>query len=358
MSSQSPGSALPRWGLVGAVLLGVVGAFAWAAGWLAPDLLTAERFIDAFERVNGTPPPAGFRRNHAKGVCAAGFFDGNGQGVAISKAVVFEAGRVPVIARFALAGGHPLAADAADTVRSLAVLFSMPDGEEWRSGMNDIPVFPVESAEGFYDQLVASAPDPKTGKPDPAKMAAFLAKHPESARAIGLIQHRSVSSGFDDDTYNGLNAFRFVNAAGVSVPVRWSLAAAQAAEAAATDRADAESANPLFDRLIARVHRGPLRWRLVATLGQAGDPTNDATTPWPEGRPKVELGTLTIDRIESEDEGPCRDVNYDPLVLPAGIEPSDDPLLSARSAAYAESFRRRVGETKAPSAVTPAETRR
>jgi catalase len=42
-------------------------------------------------------------------------------------------------------------------------------------------------------------------------------------------------------------------------------------------------------------------------------------------------------------------------VLPWGIAPSDDPLLSARSAAYSQSFTRRAGETKQPSAVTPAE---
>jgi catalase len=38
-------------------------------------------------------------------------------------------------------------------------------------------------------------------------------------------------------------------------------------------------------------------------------------------------------------------------VLPSGIATSDDPLLSARSGAYSESFTRREGEQKTPSAV-------
>ena len=61
--------------------------------------------------------------------------------------------------------------------------------------------------------------------------------------------------------------------------------------------------------------------------------------------------------VASEDGGPCTDVNYDPLVLPSGIEASDDPILSARSSAYARSFRLRENEQpqKPPSAVTPAE---
>ena len=43
---------------------------------------------------------------------------------------------------------------------------------------------------------------------------------------------------------------------------------------------------------------------------------------------------LTVMALQGEDTGACRDVNFDPLVLPAGIAASDDPLLSARSAAY------------------------
>ncbi len=109
--------------------------------------------------------------------------------------------------------------------------------------------------------------------------------------------------------------------------------------------------NYLFDAVIARLAQGPLQWHLVIVIGQPGDPTSDATIPWPPGREQVDAGTLTIDHIEAEASGNCRDVNFDPLVLPAGIAPSDDPLLSARSAAYAQSFTRRAGEPKTPSAV-------
>jgi catalase len=115
--------------------------------------------------------------------------------------------------------------------------------------------------------------------------------------------------------------------------------------------------NYLFDALIADIRSHPLQWRLVVTVGQPGDPTNDATLPWPPDRQQVDVGTLTIDHIESEDTSPTRDINFDPLVLPNGIAGSDDPLLSARSAAYSQSFTRREGEHKEPSAVSTAETK-
>jgi catalase len=237
------------------VLLCVAGAFAYTGGWLTPGFLTPSRLVDTLERVNGLHP--GFRRNHAKGVCAAGFFEGNGEGVSLSKAISFERGRVPVIGRFALAGGMPYAADGPANVRSMAILFQLPNGEEWRTGMNGIPVFAVNSAEGFRDQLAASG--------NSSKMKGFLQKHPESAQAIAIINARPISSGFENTTFNSLNAFRFENAAGVSVPVRWSMRPEQAFEEA---RAGEREKNYLFDKLVASVHGGPVRWHLVVTIGQ------------------------------------------------------------------------------------------
>ena len=345
-----------RLGIIGAVLAMAVGMFAWAGGWLTPSALSPDSMIDTFEKVNGPHP--GFRRNHAKGVCFSGYFESNGRGVDLSRAVVFRPGRVPVIGRFALAGGQPFIADAPQIVRSMAILFELPNGEEWRTGMNNIPVFPVNTAEAFHDQLIASAADPATGKPDPAKMKAFLAAHPEAAKAIQLIGNRPISSGFANSTYNSLKAFRFINANGVVVPVRWSMVPVQPFEPISTTDPQKAEKNYLFDALIAAIHSHPLQWRLVVTVGQPGDSTKDATIPWPPDRQQIEVGTLTIDRVESEDISPARDINFDPLVLPDGIAGSDDPLLSARSAAYSPSFTRREGEHKGPSAVSPAETGR
>ena len=347
-------SMIVRLALIGALLAGIVGLFAWAGGWLTPHLLTPASIIDTFEKINGPHP--GFRRNHAKGVCISGYFESNGRGVALSKAVIFASGRVPIIGRFALAGGQPYAADMPQTVRSMAILFKLPNGEEWRMGMNNIPVFPVNTAQGFHDQLLAFTPDPATGKPDPAKMNAFLAKHPEAAKAMPLIGNRPISSGFDNSTYNSLNAFRFTNASGAVIPVRWSMVPFQSFEPISKTEPGKADKNYLFDALIASIHSGQLQWHLVVTVGEPGDPTDDATIPWPPDRQQIDVGTLTIDRVESEDTSPARDVNFDPLILPDGIAGSDDPLLSARSATYSQSFARREGERKEPSAVSTAET--
>jgi len=223
--------------------------------------------------------------------------------------------------------------------------------------MLGIPVLAVNTPEGFRDQLVAMSADPNTGKPDPAKVQAFLAKHPESVRALAVIKAAPKESGFGDSAYNSINAFEFLDSSGRSTPVRWSMVPLQPF-VAATPRPTPDDPNYLFDALIAQMHHPPLQWRMVLTIGQQGDTTNDATIPWPADREKIDAGTLTLDRIESEDTSPVRTINFDPLVLPDGISPSDDPLLSARSAAYSVSFTRRVGERASPSAISPAEVQR
>jgi catalase len=342
---------LARFTLIGIALAAVVGTFAYLGGWLTTNRLTPARFIDGFEEVNGVHP--GFRRNHARGVGVSGSFESNGNGIQLSKAVVFHAGRVPVLGRFSLGGGQPYAPDSAVGVRGLGLQFSLLDGELWRTAMIHLPVFPFRTPEAFYENLLASRPDPNTGQPDPEKMQAFLARHPETAKALEFIKSQPATSGFGDCTFYGLNAFRFINAAGESTPARWILAPAQPWKTAPSqDKAF------LFEALVAQIHRQPLQWNLIVIVGQPGDPTNDATIAWPPGREQVNVGTLTLDQVESDDTSAARDINFDPLVLPAGILTSDDPLLSARSAVYSQSFTRREGEPTQPSAITPAQVKK
>ena len=341
--------------LIGVVLAVAAGGFVYLGGWLTPRDLTPARFVDAFEQANGVH--AGFRRNHAKGVGVSGFFESNGNGVRFSRAVVFRPGRVPVVGRFSLSGGEPYVADSAGAVRGLGLQFSLPDGEAWRTAMVNLPVFPFKTPEAFYENLVASKPDPRTGKPDPAAMKAFLDRHPETAQAMSVLKSQPVASGFDNTTFYGLNAFRFVNSSGASSPVRWVLTPTQPVEET-RDGSAAQDKNYLFDGLIAQIHRQPLRWHLILVIGQPGDSTNDATIAWPPGRERVDVGTLTLDRADAEETSAATDLNFDPLVLPAGIAPSDDPLLSTRSAVYSRSFTRREGEVKQPSAITATDVRK
>jgi catalase len=123
-------STLARLAGIGVVILCVVGGFLYLEGWFNPHELTPERFVNGFEQVSGIY--SDFRRNHAKGVCVSGFFDSNGRGTRLSKAVVFQTGRVPVIGRFSLGGGNPYVGDTPDAIRGLGLLFRLRGGEEFQ----------------------------------------------------------------------------------------------------------------------------------------------------------------------------------------------------------------------------------
>lgn len=330
-----------------------VGGFAYAGGRLRPGArapLTPSGFADRFEHTYGRHD--GFRRNHAKGLSATGSFASSGAGAAICRAAVFRPGTVPIVGRFSLGGGLPDQADKPDTVRGLGLLFEA-NGQQWRTAMVNLPVFTDSTPQGFYERLLASTPLPGTGKPDPQKMAAFLDRHPETVAAMKIIKQSPPSAGFADSTFYGLNAFWFTNGAGASVPVRWSVIPQDAVGNGAPS--SPRGRDYLFDDLIRASAQRALRWRLILTIGEPGDPTDDATKPWPPSRRAIDAGTITISAVQSEQAGNARDVNFDPLVLPDGITASDDPLPPARSAVYARSFTRRAGEPKSPSVINVAE---
>lgn len=325
--------------VIALVLGALASAFAAVAGWFDPGRLTPARMVDALGRRGGDP--VGHRRNHAKGVCFTGAFAANGAGADLSTAPMLAAGRYPVTGRFAIATGNPLAADGSARVRSMAVRVVAPDGQEWRSGMNTSPVFAVATPAAFFAMVQAAMIDPATGKPDPQAMPAFIAAHPETGAFLAWARSAPWTASYADQAYYGLNAFILTDARGTGRPVRWSMRPETAAAAVAPDTIGADV---LAGDLAERLARGPLRWTMVMTLGQPDDPTDDATRPWPAGRREVAVGTLVVDAAQGEAHGPCRDVNFDPTILPDGIALSDDPLLAARSASYATSFDRRIAE--------------
>ena len=331
------------WLAIALIVAAVALAFAWVGGWLGSSRLTSQRFTNAIETANGQVW-RGFRRAHAKGVCVAGYFEGNGQGTALSSARLFAPVRTPFVGRLSIGGGSPYGLDARARVRSMALRLDSDDGQQWRMAMNSFPFFGVSSVEAFYEQTRANTPDPVTGKPDPARQAAFAKAHPEFARFADWAAHAPWSTSWANTTFNGVDTFRFVNRAGEVHDVRWSMQPRAAFAAMTPEQRAAADGDFLGEDLGARLAQGPLRWDMLVTVAQPGDPVADPSRSWPEDRRRVNVGSVVIESATPQATGACRDINYDPLVLPAGVQGSDDPILAARSAVYSVSFNRREHE--------------
>jgi catalase len=332
-----------------AVIALVVGAtaaaFAYTAGWLSPHRLTPARIVDALSERGGDS--VGHRRNHSKGICFTGEFQASGAGAGLSTAPMLARGSYPVIGRFAIATGDPEAPDASARVRSMAIRIVAPDGQEGRTGMNDMPVFVVRTPEEFYQLTLATDVDPATGKPDPKAAPRFFSTHPDTRPFLAWAKTAPWTTSFADRAYNSLTAIFLVDGDGTRRAVRWSME--PTVEPQIVPKAELAAMGPdVLERdLKERLGQGELRWHLVLTLAAAGDPTDDATKAWPADREHVDAGTLVVQQAQDEAAGPCRDYNYDPMILPKGIEASSDPLLAARSATYANSFDRRTAEAGA-----------
>ena len=78
-------------------------------------------------------------------------------------------------------------------------------------------------------------------------------------------------------------------------------------------------------------------------LGTDEDSTSDPTEVWPEDRETVDAGRLELTGPETERETGDDVLVFDPTRVCDGIELSDDPILTFRHHAYAESVELRSG---------------
>lgn len=341
--------SLAHFALIAAIAVMLAAAFAWAAGLLGPQRIDGGDVVRALDDNGGKHP--GYRRAHAKGLCFSGSFTANGAGSVLSVAQAFKRGSYPVIGRFSTGGGNPLATDGRNVFHSMAMLIRTPDGQQWRMGMDHTPIFPVADVASFVALQRATTPDPKTGKPDPAVMKPFLADHPEVKAFQAYMAKAVLPDSFAGATYYSINAFRFTDSAGSDRLVRWQFM--PEAPLTGLDKAhlDQLPRDYLFDEMIRRTARAPSRWHLQLVVANPGDVTDKATIAWHGPHRTIDAGTLTITKVAAEETGGCRDLNFDPTILPAGIGLSDDPLLAVRSKVYSSSFNRRAAEGAGPSAV-------
>ena len=303
--------------------------------------VTAPEMIDAFEGDFGVHP--GQRRNHAKGTCAAGEFVGTTDAAALSRSALFSGKTIPVIARFSLGGGDPKVPDAAPAPRGMALEFRLPDGALQHITMIDAPIFAAKSPASFRDFLLAAKPDPKTGQPDPEKLKAYAATHPDSMALTELASHHTPTANYYQATYFSIHTFKFIDAKSTEHLVRWRFVPRDGTKEMTAAEVKAAPRDFLEKNLIERTRKGPAVWDMVVYVGEPGDPQDNPTLAWPESRKHFTAGTLTITQATPQQKGTaCEPINFDPLRMADGIAPTNDPVLLFRSPAYAVSFAKRL----------------
>ena len=85
----------------------------------------------------------------------------------------------------------------------------------------------------------------------------------------------------------------------------------------------------------------PVRLGVFVQLAEPGDDVADASVPWPDSRPEIPFGTITLTARVDDQEPERRKIIFDPNPRVEGIDPSGDPLTDVRADIYLLSGRRR-----------------
>jgi catalase len=302
-----------------------------------------EEIVDALNAVNGGPHP-GFRAVHAKGTICEGAFTPTPEAKGLSRAAHLQGEPVEATIRFSNASGHPRARDADPIAgRGLAVKFHLPDGETTDIVSVPLVVFFARTPEDFLEMTRARIPDPETGQPDPEKLGAYLAEHPEAGVALqrGLPKLAPTTS-FATSDYRALHAFGLVDADGGTHWGRYTWEPEEGPEYLDEAQQQAADRDYLQAEIRERLADGIARFTLEFKLANEGDPLDDPTAEWEGDHDVVELGELEVLRIVEDAESADNPIVFDPMRLTDGIEPSEDQILAARPKAYSVSIERRT----------------
>jgi len=271
-----------------------------------------------------------------------GEFIGTPAAAAYSSSALFSGKPVPVIARFSLAGGNPDVPDAARNARGLALEFRLPNSNRQHMTMLNSPVFIGSQPAVFNDLIIASKPDPKTGKPDPQVLKAFFDSHPETMASVDFAKTHNPPANYYSAAFYSIHTFKFIDAKKVTHLIKWRFVPVGGEKALSEQELKSAPHDFLEANLIAQTKKAPAKWDMIVYLGQPGDPETNPTIAWPETRQHFTAGTLSITQAMPQKGAECEKINFDPLVMADGIAPTDDPILLFRSPAYAISFGKRL----------------
>ena len=301
---------------------------------MTDDLPATAQLIHDLLRMAPTSSPA-HRALHAKGVVASGTFTASGALTGLTTATHLVDGTTPATVRFSHPGGDPKVSDAIPSGRGLAVKLHAPGASHDLVSVSS-PAFLVRDGAAFVELIMARAPDPESGAPDPARMGAFLEAHPEALPAIHAALTATVPASYATIAYNSLHTFLLVDREGHRQPIRYTFVPVDGVHAAN----DPETVTPdhLLTELTSRLAGGAASFDLVVALGEPDDTTDDPTTIWPE-RPTLVAGRLDITAIEPDAEP----VIFDPTNVVAGVEiPEGDEILALRRLVYGLSYAQRT----------------
>ena len=301
-------------------------------------LAISNEILQTFDGIFGLHP--GFRPAHAKGLMFTGDFTPSPGAAELTKAPHITHPSTPVTVRFSNSTGVPMIPDNDPNAdpRGFAIRFNLAEHVHTDIVSHSTDGFPTRTGQEFLEFLKALASSDLSNIPA-SPFGAFLGSHPA---ALAFVQApKPAPESFATEAYFGVTAFEFTNAEGVSKFGRYRIVPEAGVAHLDAEATKAKSPDYLFDEIKQRIAAGPVKYKILVQVANAGDVADDATIHWPEDRKVVELGTLELNAPVAENDTEQKKIIFDPIPRVDGIGPSADPLLELRAAVYLLSGRRR-----------------
>ncbi|MGL4614091.1 MAG: catalase family peroxidase [Shewanella sp.] len=273
-------------------------------------------------------------RNHAKGLCTSGTFVPASTANEVFNIPFFAQKEINVTGRFSLGGTNPNASD-----KSSGRFMSLKidgDKESLNFVTTNAEVFFASNLNEFYS-FQSKIKEGSTGR------QWLIDNQPNAKAFLAYTSALPITASFAGNRYFGVNSFIFTMQNGQTVPGRWFFEPTTSAKILTSMELSQLSDDFLKTELLSSIKKQPATWDLYVQLAQPEDQINDPTVLWPNTRQRVLIGQLNIDGLRDSDQTvqTCSEGIFNPILLPKGIVPSDDPILHARTPAYVESLIRR-----------------
>jgi catalase len=299
----------------------------------------AEQLVEGAQEIFGFHP--GYRVLHADGRLYRGSFQATPVARRFTRAIHLQGAETPISVRFSKGGGNPNAPFTATV--GMATRFYLPNGRTTNLVMLSQPLFPVRTPEELLEAITAAKPAGEQSDLNREGLNSFLSTHPDTARVLRMRAAAAAPVSFGNTEFHAIHVFRYMNADGVVTNVRCHWSPQDGVRGRSADELAHASKHVLLDEFDERLKSGPVRFDLVLEIAEPGDPLDDVTQLWPEGRRREIIGAIEIVAPVALDELGDPEMNHDPTKLTDGIELNDDPIIQARRGVYEASAAYRTG---------------
>ncbi|MBU8813240.1 catalase [Mycolicibacterium goodii] len=318
-----------------------------------PILLHDHYLIEQMANFNRERIPE--RQPHAKGSGAFGHFEVTGDVSRYTSAAVFQPGvRTETLIRFSTVAGERGSPDTWRDPRGFALRFYTAEGNLDIVG-NNTPVFFIRDGMKFQHFIRSQKRRADTGLRDHDMQWDFFTLTPESAHQVAwLFGDRGIPRTWRHMNGYGSHTYSWINAEGQIHWVKYHFISDQGIENLTQDEAD-RLAGVDADFHQRDLHQAIARgeypsWTLKVQIMPFNDAKTyrinpfDLTKVWPhDDYPLIDVGRLVLDRNFTDHHTEIEQAAFAPSNQVPGTGLSPDRMLQARTFAYADAARARIG---------------